>query len=552
VRHFPAEPRQDKTPKAAAARYHAQPRSGFRTTAVRTGVPLFLQAKLSVSQPGDSFEQEADRVAESVMRMNKPASIGKAPAAIRRKCAICEDESDDKIQTKREERSRNWGVANAAPASVERVLSSSGAPLEPLLHDDMEQRFGHDFSRVRVHSGAAAEQSAREVNAQAYTVGHNIVFGADRFAPRTHAGRRLIAHELTHVVQQRAAARVLQRELDVEDFEGGDFSIGTLKAYLSKFGPGRIEGNDDSDDKARTIVRLWRTKKLDLNAKNKILLIQEMQDGPTYDEDERAILTLLLHSWDEDIREIFSAKGGIDPADLDTDFQTAEEDELRRFFDRKFVGGREAALEGSRKLRKAKTRKDKPKASAGVPRKGGGGKERAPPLWTVDELKKMLDACDGGLGIWAKAKKANKDKDPEIVRGDSGRMYPATGTITLDKTQDTCFAVQQLILELSNLSRAADVVEQFEAAAAGGVAREDFIRGLELLEYETGVKNVLTAFDACKDKWRCETTPKESARKAKDFDDYFENVLEDTHKERLGKWWDTHCKAAYDENHAKK
>jgi hypothetical protein len=66
----------------------------------------------------------------------------------------------------------------------------------------MEQRFGHDFSRVRVHSGADAEQSALDVNANAYTVGHNIVFGAGRLAPGTYEGRRLIAHELTHVVQQ--------------------------------------------------------------------------------------------------------------------------------------------------------------------------------------------------------------------------------------------------------------------------------------------------------------------------------------------------------------
>jgi hypothetical protein len=66
----------------------------------------------------------------------------------------------------------------------------------------MEQRFSHDFSRVRVHSDTAAQQSAQDVKANAYTVGHNIVFGADRFAPATHEGRRLLAHELTHVVQQ--------------------------------------------------------------------------------------------------------------------------------------------------------------------------------------------------------------------------------------------------------------------------------------------------------------------------------------------------------------
>ena len=69
----------------------------------------------------------------------------------------------------------------------------------------MEQRFGHDFSQVRVHAGTAAEQSTHEVNAHAYTVGHDLVFGAGRFAPATHAGRRLLAHELTHVVQQTGA-----------------------------------------------------------------------------------------------------------------------------------------------------------------------------------------------------------------------------------------------------------------------------------------------------------------------------------------------------------
>jgi hypothetical protein len=69
----------------------------------------------------------------------------------------------------------------------------------------MEQRFGHDFSRVRVHAGTAAEQSALDVHAHAYTVGHDMVFGAGRFAPGTHAGRRLLVHELAHVVQQSGA-----------------------------------------------------------------------------------------------------------------------------------------------------------------------------------------------------------------------------------------------------------------------------------------------------------------------------------------------------------
>ena len=91
---------------------------------------------------------------------------------------------------------------DTAPASVDRVLSSPGRPLDPALMQDMGQRFGHDFSRVRVHTDAAAERSAQEVNANAYTVGNDIVFGKGRFSPGKHEGRKLIAHELAHTVQQ--------------------------------------------------------------------------------------------------------------------------------------------------------------------------------------------------------------------------------------------------------------------------------------------------------------------------------------------------------------
>lgn len=87
--------------------------------------------------------------------------------------------------------------------SVENVLRSSGNPLDPALKQDMEQRFGHDFSRVRVHADAKAQMSAQAVNANAYTVGNDIVFASGRYLPGLAEGRRLLAHELTHVVQQR-------------------------------------------------------------------------------------------------------------------------------------------------------------------------------------------------------------------------------------------------------------------------------------------------------------------------------------------------------------
>jgi hypothetical protein len=132
-----------------------------------------------------SREQEADRVAEHVMPAPAYTAVSDAPRRIQRFSG------------------QSNGQTDAAPTSVHQALASPGRPLEPALRQDMEQHFGHDFSRVRVHSDAAAEQSARDVNADAYTLGHNIVFGAGVFTPGTHEGRRrLIAHELTHVVQQ--------------------------------------------------------------------------------------------------------------------------------------------------------------------------------------------------------------------------------------------------------------------------------------------------------------------------------------------------------------
>jgi len=144
-----------------------------------------LQTKLSIGASNDPLEQEADRVADQVLAAPSHSSISGIPPRIQRYSGHATD------------------GAGTASASVERALASSGRPLEPVLRQDMEQRFGHDFSGVRVHSGLAATQSARELNALAYTAGRDIVFDAGKFAPSTNDGRRLLAHELTHVVQQR-------------------------------------------------------------------------------------------------------------------------------------------------------------------------------------------------------------------------------------------------------------------------------------------------------------------------------------------------------------
>jgi hypothetical protein len=87
---------------------------------------------------------------------------------------------------------------------VHDVISSGGRPLEPEVRADMESRLGHDFSDVRVHDDSAAAASATAVNAHAYTAGSNVVFQRDKYDPSTHQGKTALAHELTHVVQQRS------------------------------------------------------------------------------------------------------------------------------------------------------------------------------------------------------------------------------------------------------------------------------------------------------------------------------------------------------------
>jgi hypothetical protein len=112
---------------------------------------------------------------------------------------------------------------------VERVLAESGQPLEPGVRQEMEQRFGHDFTHVRVHTGREATQSAEEIQAKAYTAGSHIVFGEAADPQKSSPGLRLLAHELVHTIQQQEPHSVqhIQREVTTVDVE----LIRSLDAY---------------------------------------------------------------------------------------------------------------------------------------------------------------------------------------------------------------------------------------------------------------------------------------------------------------------------------
>jgi hypothetical protein len=170
-----------------------------------------LASALRISEPGDAFEQEADRVATQVMQMPAAEQAPSPPPRIGSQAAIAGGGA--KVQTKS---AAAPAGPRQAPASVHATLSSPGRPLDASSRAFFEPRFGRDLSSVRVHAGGTAERSAGDINASAYTVGNHIVFGAGHFAPESTAGRRLLAHELTHVVQNASApvADVLRRNPD--------------------------------------------------------------------------------------------------------------------------------------------------------------------------------------------------------------------------------------------------------------------------------------------------------------------------------------------------
>jgi hypothetical protein len=187
-------------------------------TVDRSLASLPLQRKLLVGSINDPLEHEADRIADTVARVPSATPCTDcAPEQISRKCAACEEEESAKaLQTKRTASAQP--AAREAPSIVHEVLRSPGQSLDAATQGFMEARFGRDFSGVRVHADARAVQSAHAVNAAAYTVGRHVVFGAGQFAPHTASGRRLMAHELTHVVQQgatptpRSAGRIAESE----------------------------------------------------------------------------------------------------------------------------------------------------------------------------------------------------------------------------------------------------------------------------------------------------------------------------------------------------
>lgn len=183
-----------------------------------------VQRKVLVGPAGDHFEHEADRVANALEGDHAPTLQRLAPA-VQRTCAACggagsevvqrtcaQCEGEEQLQRKSE------GSAGAEPALSARIDArrGAGAPLPGAARAHFEPRFGYDFGGVRIHTDGESAQLNRALGAAAFTIGRDIFFGAGRFQPQTSAGRRLLAHELTHTVQQGSASSLASGALQLQ------------------------------------------------------------------------------------------------------------------------------------------------------------------------------------------------------------------------------------------------------------------------------------------------------------------------------------------------
>lgn len=221
---------------------------GFFETA-RQGVPPFIQAKLTINQPGDMYEQEADRVADQVVqRLETPSTepttpllsaVAKPSTAIQTKADPLEQEEqiqrkeeeglEEEIQCKEESASPAQPGDEAGSGFSTRLQASKGGgvPLEEHTRSDMESALASDLSGVRIHTGVEAASMSKSIHAQAFTHGTDVYFNEGKFDVESGDGKRLLAHELVHTQQQQGrVGRMIQRAVSAQD-------VATIEGYFS-------------------------------------------------------------------------------------------------------------------------------------------------------------------------------------------------------------------------------------------------------------------------------------------------------------------------------
>jgi cytochrome c2 len=186
------------------------------------GMPV--QRKLTIGAVNDPCEIEADRVADQVVGMSEsqvqPQTASQTGALVQRKCAACEEEQIQKKSigdsvtpiVQRKTAGAESGTASNAITNQINNSKGGGTSMDKSTSSYMESRFGTDFSGIRIHTDNNAIQMSRELNAQAFTVGNDIYFNEGKYNPGDNSGKHLLAHELTHTLQQEGVQRKVQRQ----------------------------------------------------------------------------------------------------------------------------------------------------------------------------------------------------------------------------------------------------------------------------------------------------------------------------------------------------
>ena len=179
------------------------------TSSASTSQETIVQRSLTVGAENDPLEEEAETMADKVMRMPEPGFV-------QRKCAACEEE--EKIQTKPlvsfiQRKGEGSGTkASEGVSSAIHQTKGGGNNLAEGTKSFMESRFGSDFSGVKIHTSDYAVQMSKELNAKAFTVGNDIYFNQGQYNPESSEGKHLLAHELTHTIQQKGADKQISKQ----------------------------------------------------------------------------------------------------------------------------------------------------------------------------------------------------------------------------------------------------------------------------------------------------------------------------------------------------
>ncbi|HEY3386981.1 MAG TPA: DUF4157 domain-containing protein [Saprospiraceae bacterium] len=285
--------------------------------------PGIVQPKLKVNIPGDHAEMEADHIADKVVSQPDQSK------------GLKENVGPGVSQS---------GGFEAPPAfnHVLRTQKNNGTPMPPGVTSKMNRAFGFDFSSVRIHADSKSAKLSDSIQARAFTHGQDVYFNRGEYNPGQTEGSKLLAHELTHVVQQTSTGSMqggppqtiqrsiggffgnLWRSIATIFVDEPDYDDKTLTDYLAVLDSAKIEGDFDSDNKARVVVKQWKKGKRNITRSQKVWLIREMLDGATGDDDENAILDILKGS----PGEMTYILNFVTPKQLREDFHGSEFKEL--------------------------------------------------------------------------------------------------------------------------------------------------------------------------------------------------------------------------------